>query len=261
MQSSISTDALMQEFWLLADTARTETEYVADAKLLRLAGASFQTLQRIFIQYRYFTMFYITDLALLVAKLPFGELRSLLADFLNDELGNGDSACSHANLYDGFLMSIGLREDELDLFPNHENLLLLKDLQNRVNSHSSAYAIGLRGMGGECLCQVYLSAMHSHFIKNPTIQAIKERVAWTFWDIHTGEVDIGHREKLKQAIGEFVGTRPSELEDLVRGYKDAKRIFDRFWENIYAEHFPDAAIAGAAWGESRGPASSRHQVC
>jgi hypothetical protein len=246
MQTSISTDGLMQEFWSLADTARTETEYVADAKLIRLAGAPFETLQRIFVQYRYFTMFYITDLALLVAKLPFGELRSLLADFLNDELGNGDSGGSHANLYDGFLTSIGLRGDELDLFPNHENLLLLKDLQDRVNSKSSAYAIGLRGMGGECLCQVYLSAMHSHFTKNPSIQAIKDRVAWTFWDIHTGEVDIAHREKLKVAIGEFVRKRPAELQELVNGYKDAKWIFDRFWENIYAEHFSDVRVPPAS---------------
>ncbi len=239
MQTLMSTDGLMEEFWALADTARTETEYVADARLIRLAGAPFETLQKIFVQYRYFTIFYITDLALLVAKLPFGELRSLLADFLNDELGNGDSEGSHANLYDAFLTSIGLRGDELDLFPNHENLLLLKDLQNRINTRSSAYAIGLRGMGGECLCQVYLSAMHLHFTKNPSVQALKDRVAWTFWDIHTGEVDIAHREKLKQALGEFVRKRPEELNDLVNGYKDAKGIFDRFWENIYAEHFSD----------------------
>jgi hypothetical protein len=142
-------------------------------------------------------------------------------------------------LYDGFLTSIGLREEDLDLFPNHKNLLLLKDLQERINTNSAAYAIGLRGMGGECLCQVYLSAMHSHFTKNPTIEAIKEKVAWQFWDIHTGEVDIAHREKLKLALGEFVDKRPEELDDLVRGYKDAKRIFDRFWENIYSEHFAD----------------------
>jgi Iron-containing redox enzyme len=253
MQTSISNEGLMQEFWSLADTARTETEYVADAKLIRLAGAPFETLQRIFIQYRYFTIFYITDLALLVAKLPFGELRSLLADFLNDELGNGDSAGSHARLYDGFLTSIGLGQDELDSCPNAANMVLLKELQERVSSHSSAYAIGLRGMGGECLCQVYLSAMHSHFTKNPEIQAMRERIEWTFWDIHTGDVDIAHREKLKQAIGEFVSKRPSELRELVRGYKDAKWIFDRFWENIYAEHFaesqpPASGIAGARAG-------------
>ena len=76
--------------------------------------------------------------------------------------------------------------------------------------------------------------------QNPSIQAIKERVAWTFWDIHTGAVDIAHREKLKQAIGEFVRKRPGELCELVNGYKDAKWLFDRFWENIYAEHFSDA---------------------
>lgn len=256
MQTSTSNEGLMQEFWSLADTARTETEYVADAKLIQLAGAPFETLQRIFVQYRYFTIFYITDLALLVAKLPFGELRSLLADFLNDELGNGDSACSHANLYDSFLTSIGLREEELGSCPNTQNLLLLKDLQDRVNSHSSAYAIGLRGMGGECLCQVYLSAMHSHFTKNPKIQAIKDRVEWTFWDIHTGDVDIAHREKLKQAIGEFVDRSPSELRDLVRGYKDAKWIFDRFWENIYAEHFADSVAPSSGVAESRAAVTS-----
>lgn len=259
MQTAMSTDGLMEEFWALADTARTETEYVADAKLIRLAGAPFETLQRIFVQYRYFTIFYITDLALLVAKLPFGELRSLLADFLNDELGNGDSAGSHANLYDAFLTSIGLRGDELDLFPNHENLLLLKDLQDRITSRSSAYAIGLRGMGGECLCQVYLSAMHSHFTKNPSVQALKDRVEWTFWDIHTGEVDIAHREKLKQALGEFVRDRPEELSDLVSGYKDAKWIFDRFWENIYAEHFSD--VRPPPISEPRLTVSSGQQHC
>lgn len=258
MQTLMSTDGLMEEFWALADTARTETEYVADARLIRLAGAPFETLQRIFVQYRYFTMFYITDLALLVAKLPFGELRSLLADFLNDELGNGDSAGSHANLYDSFLTSIGLRGDELDLFPNHENMLLLRDLQERVTTQSSAYAIGLRGMGGECLCQVYLSAMHSHFTKNPSVKAIRDKVEWTFWDIHTGEVDIAHREKLKQALGDFVRHRPEELLDLVSGYKDAKRIFDRFWENIYSEHFSDVRATVA---EPRLAVSSGQQNC
>lgn len=229
-------EALLGEFWRLADSARTQTEYAADDKLCRLAEAPFHILQKIFVQYRYFTIFYITDLALLVAKLPFGDLRSLLADFLNDELGNGDSESAHERLYDSFLVSIGLDEQEITLSPNHKNLQLLRDLQDRIGTRSVAYSVGLRGMGGECLCQVYLAAMHSHFTKNPAICELKGRVNWKFWDIHTGEVDIAHREKLKAVLRSFVTQHPQNLTDLVQGYKDAKEIFDAFWDNIYAEH-------------------------
>ncbi len=226
-------ESRLREFWRLADSARTETEYLADAKLRQLAELPFEVLQKIFVQYRYFTIFYITDLALLVAKLPFGELRSLLADFLNDELGNGDNLAAHERLYDDFLMSIGLGEEELELSPNHDNLRLLRDLQARIGSRSAAYAVGLRGMGGECLCQVYLSAMHAHFVKNPAICALGDSIKWTFWDIHTGEVDIAHREKLKKSIHAFVTQNPDQLVELVQGYKDAKQIFESFWDNIY----------------------------
>jgi hypothetical protein len=232
--------ALMQEFWRLADSTRTQTEYLADDKLGRLADAPFHVLQRIFIQYRYFTIFYITDLALLVAKLPFGELRSLLADFLNDELGNGDNLNAHERLYDDFLISIGLDQSEIERCPNHENLKLLRDLQERIATRPVAYSVGLRGMGGECLCQVYLAAMHAHFTKNPAIVALNDRVAWKFWDIHTGEVDIAHREKLKAAIQSLVTRSPEHLQDLMQGYRDAKSMFDSFWDNIYAEHLGGA---------------------
>lgn len=227
----------MQEFWSLVDSARTQTEYLADEKLRRLAEAPFHVLQKIFIQYRYFTIFYITDLALLVAKLPFGELRSLLADFLNDELGNGNNLHAHERLYDDFLMSIGLDQQEIELHPNNKNLRLLRDLQDRIGTRPVAYSVGLRGMGGECLCQVYLAAMHSHFTKNPAIHELKDRIAWKFWDIHTGDIDIAHREKLKASLQSFVVRHPEHLKDLVQGYKDAKEIFDTFWDNIYADHF------------------------
>lgn len=96
-------------------------------------------------------------------------------------------------------------------------------------------------MGGECLCQVYLAAMHSHFVKNSAIRELEDRVAWTFWDIHTGDIDIAHREKLKAAIQSFVTHHPEHLKDLVQGYKDAKEIFDSFWDNIYSDNFGDTA--------------------
>jgi len=143
-------------------------------------------------------------------------------------------------------MSIGLDQHEIELRPNHKNIRLLQDLQERITTRPVAYSVGLRGMGGECLCQVYLAAMHEHFVKNPAIRELEKRVSWTFWDIHTGEVDIAHREKLKAAIHAFVTRSPEHLKDLVQGYKDAKAIFDTFWDNIYADHFGSSAPAGRA---------------
>lgn len=230
----------MREFWRLADLTRTQTEYLADEKLRRLADVPMHVLKKILAQYRYFTRCYITDLALLVAKLPFGELRSLLAEFLSDELGNGDSRAGHERLYDDFLLSLGLDQQELELPPSRDNRQLLDELNALISTQPVAYAVGMRGMGGECLCQVYLVAMHSCFAKNPAIHELKNQVSWTFWDIHIGEVDITHREKLKAAIQSFAARNPEHLRDLVQGYKDAKEIFDSYWDNIYTEYLDSA---------------------
>ena len=227
--------ALKEEFWLMADTTRTQTEYLADAKLKALEHASLDTLKRVFLQYRYFTIFYISDLALLVYRLPFGKLRSLLADFLNDELGNGHFEQAHHQVYDNFLMSIGIPERELERKANQANLSLLGEIRELVLEGSPWYGVGLRGMGGECLCQVYLSAMHAHFVKNPVIQEMKERLDWAFWEIHTGDIDIAHRELLRAAITEMVDREPQVLEELVGGYRKSKDVFDQFWNNIYQD--------------------------
>lgn len=226
----------MQSFWDAADSSKTQSEYLANKKLAKLATVSLGTLQKILVQYRYFTIYYITDLALLVARLPFGDLRSLLADFLNDELGNGAAKAAHESIYDDFLRSIGISNDDLVRDPHQGNLALLGDCQKRVTYSSPGYALGLRGMGGECLCQIYLSAMHEHFRKNPAIREMESNIDWVFWDIHTGEVDIVHREKLKEAIRAFVTREPEHLPQLVQGYRDAREIWDQFWTNIYDQY-------------------------
>ncbi|ATB29911.1 hypothetical protein MEBOL_003366 [Melittangium boletus DSM 14713] len=227
----------------MADNARTQTEYLADKKLQYLEHASLDVLKRIFVQYRYFTISYISDLALLVYRLPFGNLRSLLADFLNDELGNGQHEQAHQRIYDDFLVSLGMSQDELEADAHQTNLRLLGEISDLVMKESPWYAVGLRGMGGECLCQVYLAAMHAYFMKNPAIQEMKDRLDQRFWDIHTGEIDIEHRERLREALMAAVDRDPAALEGLVGGYKKSKGVFDRFWDNIFeaadvASHVP-----------------------
>ena len=170
-------------FWKIADDEQMIAEYLIDKNLLKLQTATLSELKQIFIQYRFFTLFYINDLALLIAKLPNGPLRSLLADILSEELGEGNHLHAHPQLYDNFLLSLGITYDEMNN-PHYACTNILQDVQDKLTSNSWAYGVGLRGMGGECLCQIYLSTMHWHFSKNPVIQAMAPQLDWVFWDIH-----------------------------------------------------------------------------
>ena len=73
-----------EEFWEMADSIRTKEEYLVDDKLRYLQSAPVEHLRDVFVQYRFFTIYYIGDLALLVHKVPFGHLRSVLGEILND---------------------------------------------------------------------------------------------------------------------------------------------------------------------------------
>jgi hypothetical protein len=221
-----------EAFWKMADSTRMLAEYSVDQDLRYLRVAPLDVLQKIFVQYRFFTLYYITDLALLVSRLPFGALRSALAEFLNDELGNGDPSQAHPRLYDDFLLSLGIHERALRA-SNAKNIAILEGVQRSLQTRSWAYGIGLRGMGGECLCQLYLASMQENFMQNPFIRERRNGLAWKFWDIHTGDVDIHHRERTRDAINELLVTERDTIVDLASGYAEAKGAWDRFWKNIY----------------------------
>ena len=76
---AIRPDAWDREtFWQFADKAKEATEALAAQKMQALAHAPVEAMRQICTQYRFFTIDYISDLALLVAKLPFGGLRKLV---------------------------------------------------------------------------------------------------------------------------------------------------------------------------------------
>src|SRR3990167_2261142 len=86
---------IKMKFWELADITKATEKYKVDKNLQYLAIAPLPILKKIFIQYRFFTHYYIADLAILISKLPFGELKSILSDILFEELGNGKAADAH----------------------------------------------------------------------------------------------------------------------------------------------------------------------
>lgn len=221
-----------QTFWQFADRAKEATEALAEQKMKALPQMSIEALRQFCTQYRFFTIDYISDLALLVAKLPFGGLRSLLSEILAEELGEGDAARAHPEVYDRFLASIGVRPEQLERrLP--ANRAILGGLTDELRSNDPAFGVGLRGMGGECLCQTYLSVMFEHLRANPYMREHADRIDWEFWTIHTGEEDIIHGELTRRAIDEYILEDARVLPDLAKGYERSITAWNQFWENIF----------------------------
>lgn len=222
-------------FWQLADAAKERTEAIAAQKMQPLSQLPIEALRDVCVQYRFFTIDYITDLALLVARLPFGGLRSLLSEILAEELGEGDPAKAHPEVYDRFLLSIGVAPEALDR-PLPANVEVLQGLTRDLATESVASGVGLRGMGGECLCQTYLSVMFDHMRENPYMREHADAIDWDFWTIHTGEEDIIHGELTRAAIDNYLRADPDVLPELARGYDRSIVAWNRFWENIFSAH-------------------------
>jgi hypothetical protein len=221
-----------ESFWELTDSTKMGEKFRIDQNLRSLEHMPLEMLQNVLIQYRFFTHYYIADLALLISKLPFGKLRTILADILNEELGEGDPNDSHPALYDQFLLSIGVSKESLEMADIH-CIRNLHQIQQSLLEQSWSYGVGLRGMGGECLCQIYLSTVHEYFSKNSAIVAMQDSVAWKFWDIHTGEVDLHHQEIVRAAIDDLLVSEPEVTNDLFDGYNESRSAWDRFWLQIF----------------------------
>lgn len=230
------------QFWQFADKAKEATEALAAQRMQVLEHLSPEALRHVCIQYRFFTIDYISDLALLVARLPFGGLRSLLGQILAEELGEGDPARAHPTVYDRFLATIGVPQEELNK-PLTANERILKGLTRDMANNPIAFGVGLRGMGGECLCQTYLSVMFEHMRRNPYLVANADRVDWEFWTIHTGEEDIIHGELTRAAIDEYLRHDPGVLPELARGYERSISAWNLFWQNILDTYTPQLEVA------------------
>jgi heme oxygenase-like protein len=221
-----------QTFWQFADEAKEATEALAEQKMKALVDLPVEGLRQVCTQYRFFTIDYISDLALLLAKLPFGGLRSLLSQILAEELGEGHSDKAHPAIYDRFLASIGVEPEQLES-PLPANHAILSGLTEELSRRGPAFGVGLRGMGGECLCQTYLSVLFEHLRAHPYIRENAKRIDWEFWTIHAGEQDIIHGELTRKAVDDYIRQDSGVLPDLAEGYERSITAWNLFWENIF----------------------------
>jgi hypothetical protein len=232
------------DFWQVADELQERALQSAGSLFALAEEADSTELISLLIQYRFFTTYYTTDLAILIARLTDGRIRSFLAELLFDELGRGDPLDAHPRLYDDFLRSIGVTHPNLDSLALRANIGLLDAARQSLtdSNTSTAYGVGLRGMGGECVCQIYLARLYEHMMKNPYIQRRKSSIDWRFWDLHVGPHDIAHRAKTREIIHEeIVLQSPEALADLGRGYHESMASWTAFWTNIL-----DSTLSGRA---------------
>jgi hypothetical protein len=212
------------------DAEKLRRKYAADPMLSSLAHMSAQDVVQALVHYRHFTHYYIADLALLVSKMPFGRLRSVLADFLNDELGNRNPDRSHAELYDQFLLSLGATPD---LLKTKDSWICepLTEVSQQVATLSWLHGVGLRGLGGECLCQVYLESVYGFLQANPSLNLQSARL--DFWEIHAGQVDQEHRTTTLETLDELFLHTPGSESIIRASYLNADRSWNLFWSRAF----------------------------
>lgn len=235
--------AALEAFWDRAAMSKLEARFALAREMDALPGLPIDALRAIVLQYRYFTRAFITDLAVLVARCPDGRLRSLLGQLVNEELGLGDPEEAHARLYDRFLESIGAIEPgasarQLGAAVHPKVGAVLAELNERTVTRSPFYAIGMRGLGGECVCGVYFSVMHVYLRKHPFIVDHEASIDWKFWDIHAGHADAQHNELVRASIAELLDESHDAraVAELAEGYEFGTAMWDAFWTAIYRDH-------------------------
>lgn len=237
MQNTIDwSPAAADQFWNHADELQQRTLEHAEDLFAFAEIADPHQLFTLLLQYRFFTIYYIPDLAILIARMGDGRLRSFFADILSDELGYGDPLKAHPRLYDDFLNSIKVADQDFDGLALKSNIELLDGIRRKLIDQDSDInvAVGLRGMGGECVCQVYLARFYHHIIKNPHIKSRHKQIDWRFWDLHVGEHDIEHRIKTREIIHEEILSQGTgALTGLWNGYYESMVSWSAFWTNIF----------------------------
>lgn len=235
--------AALEAFWARAELGKLQAKFAVSREMEVLPRLPIDALRAITLQYRYFTQAFVTDLAHLVVRCPAGRLRSLLGQLVDDELGRGDPELAHLQLYDRFLESIGAiapaaSAEDLAGLVHPRVRALLAALHDRTVNRSLSYAIGLRGLGGECVCGVYFSVMHVHLRRHPLIIEREARIDWRFWGIHAGEADAEHNKQLRAAVAELLlaGRHGPAVSEVAAGYDDGTAIWDEFWTTIYGDH-------------------------
>lgn len=214
-------------FWRIIDEDKMMKDLSNDEKINTFKHLDLETLGQILHQYRFIVDSHANHLAILISLMTQSPLKSFFGEILYEETGNGKFEKSHLKLFDNFLQSLPYYNFKQQIDPRIEKLL--EDYHSHLFHNSINYGIGLGGLGTECICQMYLTALFKQLKQNPKIKAIDNEIDWEFWLIHVGDVDINHRIKMRQMISKFVDNKENDSQDILQGYFKSVK----FWDELF----------------------------
>ncbi len=212
----------LSSFWTYFDEVKLTEEIFVNSQFSTIPNWSLEKLQKVSINYRWLVKSHSNHLALMISRLPESHFKSLIAEILNDEQGNGQYERSHLYLWDNFLRSI-----EVSNISN--NSIEFDPMLTLINNSSIDFVIGLEGVGVECICAVYLEVFE-HFIKQHSyVIENKHKIDWEFFDIHVRGEDIHHKQMIREAVEQLIREKRINPDVLLVGYNKAKEIWRDTW--------------------------------
>ncbi|MDJ0510798.1 MAG: iron-containing redox enzyme family protein [Crocosphaera sp.] len=216
-------------FYDLVSTEKLQKIVSSDPNFQLISKLDLLSLQKILYQYRFIVQDHAKHLEIIVSRLPSGEIKELLEEIYLEEIGNHDFQKSHFYLYNSFLKSLGCTDFSCSVFSHLSYNLVQYD--KAIQNNSISYAVGLGGMGTECICQFYLTELNRQLRANPAIRKIQDHVDWEFMDLHVGDVDISHRIRIRKTIIQFlVDQGGNSLYEISEGYKFSLS----FWSQLFS---------------------------
>ncbi len=216
------------DFYQLISTERLLKIVNADPNLQLISKLALLSLQKVLYQYRFVVQHHANHLSCIVSRLPYGNLKSLLEEIYLEEIGNYEFQKSHFYLYNSFLNSLGYSDFSISILSELD--YNLSKYAKAIQNNSINYAVGLGGMGTECICQIYLTELNRQLKLNPFINKIQDKIDWEFMDLHVGEVDLSHRIRIRKLIIEFtVNQGGDSINQISEGYKFSMS----FWKQLF----------------------------
>ena len=210
-------------FWTHFDESKLSAEILINSEFSTIKNWTLEELREVSINYRWLVKSHSDHLALMISKLPESRFKTLIADILNDEQGNGKYERSHLYLWDNFLRSIGV--SDIPKSPTYSDPMVMF-----IQNSSIDFTIGLEGVGVECICAVYLEMFEKYLLEHPYIIQNKKEIDWVFFDIHVRGEDIDHKKQIRKAVEELIREGTVDPDLVILGYNKAKEIWRKTWK-------------------------------
>ncbi|NEO53669.1 MAG: iron-containing redox enzyme family protein [Okeania sp. SIO3B5] len=222
--------SIKQSFWQALESNKFSGNPAFDPRLQSLRNISLPELIKVLEQYSYVTKIHAQSLNYVCNVIKPGKLKFLLDEIYFEETGDGNPNNSHYNLLKKFLF--GLNEafggTMLTNTINPQVDALIENYENDLKTHPAYVAIGMAGMGTECICGPILEEIWAQIQGRKDLEDVLPKLNLEFWGIHTGEIDHSHAVRMRNAIDGEVGDSEEFANQILQGYQ----LSVKFWDDL-----------------------------